>query len=459
MVSRGSNAKLVDYGTQILEGAAPDPGVTRLLTDGFMPSEKLLSQVLKEFAQTLLTDVPTQAILDGLVERIVNVLPITSAGVTLIVPGEDPEYIAASDPAALRYERLQTELSEGPCLAAYRSGEAVAVPDLREETRFPTFCSRALAAGLRAVFTFPLHNGSERFGALDLYRETPGALDEDAIDAARTLADVTSVYLLNAKTRHEMQELERAQNDFVSKVSHELRSPLTAVLGYVELLIDGAPGPQNDEQRHMLCVVERNSQQLLVLIEDLLTMTRIDAGGEHLEIAAVDLCELLGHVRETTAPAMEKADLHLVVDVGTDVSVQGDREQLERAVLNLVSNAVKYTPSGGRIEITTRTQGDDVAVSVRDNGPGIPIDEQHQLFTRFFRTRRSKDQQVPGTGLGLYIVDHIIQMHTGVMKVASSPLGSTFTMVLPISGPPPEQIDKTARDEQLSMSKAAARSG
>jgi signal transduction histidine kinase len=421
-----------------------------------MPSEKLLSQVLKEFAQTLLTDVPTQAILDGLVERIVEVLPITSAGVTLIVPGGDPEYIAASDPAALRYERLQTELSEGPCIAAYESGKAVAVPDLRDENRFPTFCSRALTAGLRAVFTFPLHNGGERFGALDLYRETPGALNKRAIESAHTLADVTSVYLLNAKTRHAMQELGRSQSDFVSKISHELRSPLTAVLGYVELLIDGGPGTQNTEQQRMLCIIERNSQQLLALIEDLLTMSRIDAGDDDLDIAAVDLRDLMGHIRETTAPALAKAELELVIDLEADVRLQGDRGQLERAVLNLVSNAVKFTPAGGRIEIFTRTQGDDIAISIRDTGPGIPTDEQHQLFTRFFRTRASKEQQVPGTGLGLYIVDHITRMHTGVMTVTSSPHGSTFTMVLPIRGPRTDQIDITTPEAHESAPSAAA---
>lgn len=409
-----------------------------------MPSEKLLSQVLKEFAQTLLTDVPTQAILDGLVERIVEVLPITSAGVTLIVAGGDPERIAASDPAALQYERLQTELNEGPCREAYESGEAVAVPDLQLETRFPRFCSRALEAGLRAVFTFPLHNADERFGALDLYRETAGALDAEAIAAARTLADVTSVYLLHAKTRHEMQELGQAQSDFVSKISHELRSPLAAVLGYVELLIDGDPGAQNEEQLHMLSIVERNSRQLLALIEDLLTMSRIDAGGEVLDIGAVDLRDLMRHIRETTAPAMQKANLQLAIDVGADARLQGDREQLERAVLNLVSNALKYTPPGCRIEIATRTQGDDISISVHDPGPGIPVDEQHHLFTRFFRTRLSKDRQVPGTGLGLYIVDHIVQRHSGVMKVVSSPEGSTFTMVLPVSGPRSDQMDTPA---------------
>ncbi|MCU1464519.1 MAG: multi-sensor signal transduction histidine kinase [Actinomycetia bacterium] len=400
-----------------------------------MPSEKLLSQVLKEFAQTLLTDVPSQAILDGLVERIVEVLPITSAGVTLIVPGGDPEYIAASDPAALRYERLQTLLREGPCLTAYESGDAVAVPDLRLETRFPTFCARALAAGLRAVFTFPLHNGNERFGALDLYRETPGALSDDAVDAAKTLADVTSVYLVNARTRHEMQELASAQSDFVSKISHELRSPLTGVLGYAELLIDGAPGMQNKEQLRMLGVVERNSRQLLALIEDLLTMSRIDADEDDLKIGTVDLRDVIAHVQDTTAPAIAKAELDLIIDLGPDVRLEGDQEQLERAVLNLVSNAVKFTLPGGQIEVRTRTTGDDIAISVRDTGSGIPIAEQNKLFTRFFRGRQAKQRQVQGTGLGLYIVNHIVQSHRGVMQVTSSPKGSTFTMVLPIHGP------------------------
>jgi signal transduction histidine kinase len=400
-----------------------------------MPSEKLLSEILKDFAQTLLIDVPSQAILDGLVERIVELLPITSAGVTLIAPGGDFEYVAASDPAALRYEQLQTQLREGPCLTAYESGETVAVSDLRLETRFPTFCDHALAAGLRAVFTFPLHNGNKRFGALDLYRETPGPLNEPAADAARTLADVTAVYLANANSRHEMRELGSAQCDFVSKISHELRSPLTGVLGYVELLIDGAPGTQNEEQLRMLGVVQRNSRQLLGLIEDLLTISRMDAEEDEMTIGTVDPRDVIAQVQDTTAPAVAKAELDLIIDLGPDVRLQGDHEQLERAVLNLVSNAVKFTMAGGRIEILTRTTGGDIAISVRDTGSGIPIAEQDQLFTRFFRGRQSRQQQVQGTGLGLYIVKHIVQSHRGVMKFASSPKGSVFTMVLPINGP------------------------
>src|SRR5258708_36937871 len=112
-----------------------------------MPSEQQLSEVLSEFARTMITDFPIQGILDHLVKRIVDVLPITSAGVTLISADTGPRYVAASDGSALRYEELQTELGEGPCLAAFRTGEAISVPDMRTESRFERFAPRALEAG------------------------------------------------------------------------------------------------------------------------------------------------------------------------------------------------------------------------------------------------------------------------------------------------------------------------
>ncbi|MDQ1397545.1 MAG: hypothetical protein QOG64_2804, partial [Acidimicrobiaceae bacterium] len=179
-----------------------------------MGIDRRLSDVLSEFARTLVTDFPIQAILDHLVLRIVDVLPITAAGVTLIAPGADPHYVAASDESALRFERLQSDLGEGPCLAAYQRGEAVTIPDLRNDARFPTFGPQALAGGLRAVFTFPLRQGEEQLGALDLYRTTAGPLDPEEMAAAQTLADVASAYLLNARARVDLEEsTERARQD------------------------------------------------------------------------------------------------------------------------------------------------------------------------------------------------------------------------------------------------------
>ena len=171
-----------------------------------VPSEKALSSVLSEFARTMLTDFPIHAIVDRLVERIVEVLPITAAGVTLISADEAPHHLAASNRAALHFVHLQTELGEGPCLAAYETGAPVVVPDLREDTAFPLFAPRALQEGLAAVFTFPLHHGDTRLGALDLYCDTPGPLGRAALDAAETLADVTAAYILNARARDELRE-------------------------------------------------------------------------------------------------------------------------------------------------------------------------------------------------------------------------------------------------------------
>jgi diguanylate cyclase (GGDEF)-like protein len=166
-------------------------------------NEDKLSSVLSEFARTLITDFPIQRILDHLVERIVTVLPIESAGVTLISGELTPQYIAASDLSARRFERLQTDIGQGPCIAAYLSGQAVSVPDLSDDHRFPEFGPAAVEAGLKAVFTFPLCHGSERFGALDLYRGSVGELDPDDMAAAQTLADVAAAYLLNARSRDE----------------------------------------------------------------------------------------------------------------------------------------------------------------------------------------------------------------------------------------------------------------
>ena len=171
-----------------------------------MQSDHQLSTVLGEFARTMVTDFPIQSILDHLVLRIVEVLPITAAGVTLITAGAHPRYVAASDSSALCFEQLQSELGEGPCLAAFETGASVSIPDLRLDTRFPGFAARAEDEGLVAVFTFPLRHGSEQLGALDLYRTSPGPLGPEDTEAAQTLADVAAAYLHNAKTRDELGE-------------------------------------------------------------------------------------------------------------------------------------------------------------------------------------------------------------------------------------------------------------
>jgi diguanylate cyclase (GGDEF)-like protein len=219
-----------------------------------MPSERQLSGVLSEFARTMVTDFSIQDILERLVERIVEIFPITGAGVTLISETEQPRYVAASDDAALRFEQLQSELGEGPCLAAYRTGTAISVENLAQENRFVLFAPRAVREGLAAVFTFPLRHGDRQMGALDLYRSTPGSLDEVTMVAAQTLADVAAAYLLNAQARSDLTEAS------IWFQENSLHDPLTGLPNRLLLL---------ERLEHALVRGRRTGRTLAVLFADL----------------------------------------------------------------------------------------------------------------------------------------------------------------------------------------------
>jgi diguanylate cyclase (GGDEF)-like protein len=188
-----------------------------------------LIEVLSDFARNMLDEFAIQGILDHLVERIVGILPITGAGVTLIGPGRRPRYVAASSDVAMTYEQLQTELREGPCLAAYTLGTAIVAPDLRLEQRFGAFTTRGLELGLQAVFTFPLRHGDVLLGALDLYRDNPGPLSLVELNTAQTLADVASAYLINAQTRADLTHA------FADSRAASLHDPLTGLANRILL--------------------------------------------------------------------------------------------------------------------------------------------------------------------------------------------------------------------------------
>lgn len=167
--------------------------------------QEQLADVLSEFARTMITDFSIEKILDRLVTRIVDLLPVSAAGVTLITPPLVPHYVIASNELAMRSEELQIELEEGPCLLAHHSGHRVIEGDLATSTRFPLFAGRAVSAGFGAVFAFPLQHGQTPLGALGLYRDTPGALSPQALRSAQTLADVAAAYLINAQARLKLE--------------------------------------------------------------------------------------------------------------------------------------------------------------------------------------------------------------------------------------------------------------
>jgi signal transduction histidine kinase len=391
-------------------------------------SEDTLATVLSEFARTLVTDFPIEGILDHLVRRIVDILPIEAAGVSLISPITRPHLIAGSDESAVRYEHLQTALGEGPCLAAYESDEAISVPDLTRDDRFPRFAESARSEGLVAVFTFPLRNDDRCLGALDLYRTTAGALDERDMVTAQTLADVATAYLLNAEAR-------MAKTNFVATVSHEIRTPMTSIAGFVELLQDGQGGALTQDQEKFVDAIGRNSERLTALANDLLTVTGLESTTTSHQHTDVDLAKVVLSAQYILERAIAARRLEVTFDLpSVPIIVRGDAANLESMVTNLVSNALKFTKDGGWVRCTVREVSGTAQLMVSDNGLGIPPAEQRDLFTRFFRSSTAQEHAIQGSGLGLTIVDSIVRSHGGDISVSSKHLGgSTFTVNLPLS--------------------------
>ena len=400
-----------------------------------------LAEVLSEFAHTLVTDFPIQGILDHLVRRIVDILPIDAAGVSLISPTTSPVLVAGSDESAIRYELLQTELGEGPCLAAYETGGAISIPDLANDGRFPAYTDRALVEGLVAVFTFPLRHGDRCLGALDLYRTRAGGLSDEEMTTAQTLADVATAYLLNAESRS-------AQADLVATVSHEIRTPLTNISGFAELLQELDGGPLTRKQERFVDAIVRNSERLSALADNLLVLSRLDAGRRAHKHEDLDLRTVMSAAHGALETTIAARSLDVSFTIPSDpVMFFGNHADLESVVTNLVGNAIKFTEDGGWVHCTLRTISGIAHIDVSDNGLGIPQDEQGDLFTRFFRSSTAREHAIQGTGLGLTIVASIARSHDGDVSVVSDHLkGSTFTVTLPLA----ETIPTPPRQRQRS---------
>ena len=231
-----------------------------------------------------------------------------------------------------------------------------------------------------------------------------------------------------------LQEIDRVKSTFVSTVSHELRSPLTNTLGYLELLADGDVGALSDSQLHMVSVAQRNAQRLFSLIEDLLILSRVEEGAFSVRFRATPLHDVLHAVESGNSAVASERNIVLHFDIDHDIGMcPGDAKQLTRALSNVVNNAVKFSEDGGRVEVRAREVGGEIEFVVKDHGIGIPNEEQSKLFERFFRTSISVEAQHPGAGLGLTIAKAIIDHHGGSIHVASQlGRGTTVTVRLPV---------------------------
>jgi signal transduction histidine kinase len=232
-----------------------------------------------------------------------------------------------------------------------------------------------------------------------------------------------------AEQNERLVELDRLKDEFVSSVSHELRTPLTAVTGYVELLLEDE---SDDQALRYLEIVQRNAQRLRELVDDLLFAARLQVGGlVELERGPVDLAALAEETVETAMPEAVAAGVELRLRTAPSLPLlDGDADRLSRLLANLVANAIKFTPSGGSVEIGLRPDEECVLLEVSDTGMGIADAERGRLFERFFRSQAALDRRVPGTGLGLYICKAIVDAHDGRIAVRSAVDRGTVVLVV-----------------------------
>ncbi len=229
----------------------------------------------------------------------------------------------------------------------------------------------------------------------------------------------------------EIKRLERMRKDFVANVSHELRTPLAAIKGYLETLADG--GLENPtEAQEFLTILQKHTDRMANIVRDLLQLSRIESGLDPIRPVPIDLREAVDRNLLLLKPLAEKREQTLAVSVPPGLSLQADPEKLNQVLINLVDNAIKYTPERGTIAVTASEGADRVVIEVRDSGIGIPKEDLGRIFERFYRVDRTRSRELGGTGLGLSIVKHIVEAHGGKITAESEiGKGSRFFLFFP----------------------------
>jgi signal transduction histidine kinase len=294
--------------------------------------------------------------------------------------------------------------------------------------------------------TLPIIHKQQVIGALVVESNECGDFDEEDMDAAASLVNVAAPSIANAQLYEQVNEANRAKSEFVSMVSHELKTPITAIRGYTDLMLAGLTGEVNDKQKSFLETITANIRRMDNLIKDLTDISRIETGQLNVHLEPIAFANVVSETMQATRSIHESKNITVQLQMPNDLPpVLGDHSRLVQVLTNLLSNAYKYSPSHTDVAITVHpdyTPSNNglnsprpvIVCAVKDNGYGISPEDQARLFTKFFRSEDSNIRVSPGTGLGLSITKGIVELHHGEIWMESElEQGTTFYFTVPLA--------------------------
>jgi GAF domain-containing protein/anti-sigma regulatory factor (Ser/Thr protein kinase) len=403
-------------------------------------------KALGEVGQAVSSTLDLQTVLSAIVGHAVQ-LSGTSGGVIY-------EFDEAAQEFDLRASfRMEGEIVQALQVTPVRPGQGatgqmatvrapVQVPDILEEREYTGTRVRPMLArlGYRSVLAVPLLREARIMGALTVWRKEAGSFSEEIVNLLQTFATQSALAIQNARLFREIEEksqqieaANRHKSEFLANMSHELRTPLNAIIGFSEVLQERLFGELNEKQAEYTDDILTSGRHLLSLINEILDLSKVEAGRMELELATFDLPLAIDNARTFVR---ERATRHgITLDVKIDErlgDIVGDERKIKQILLNLLSNAVKFTPEGGRIGINARQTNGSVEISVTDTGIGIAPEDQPKIFEEFRQVGTDYAHKVEGTGLGLTLAKKFVELHGGKIWVESEVgKGSKFTFTLP----------------------------
>jgi len=324
---------------------------------------------------------------------------------------------------------------------ALRSGAVVEIPDADAYMHAtPRMRARWRARGVKSLLMVPMRRQSDVIGVIGVSHQDLGAFSQSHVDLLKTFADQAVIAIENIRLFNEIQDKSRQleaasqhKSEFLANMSHELRTPLNAIIGFSEVLTDRMFGELNEKQEEYLKDIYASGTHLLSLINDILDLSKIEAGRMELELTEFDLPTALDNALMLVRERAGRRSIALHTKIDNQVGqIRADERKVRQVVLNLLSNAIKFTPEGGRIDVGAVPKDGLVEVSVSDTGIGIAPEDQEKVFEEF-RQVGTAAKKVEGTGLGLTLCRKFVELHGGRIWVKSEPgVGSTFTFTIPV---------------------------